>query len=200
MPTTISLPLLDRVQIAAPCDARWEEMTGDERKRLCAECNLHVHNIAGLTRDEAEALLRRHFNPDGSSKGERFCGRLFRRADGTILTQDCPKGLAKLRAATHRAAARVAVALGLSTFAAVALGWIDQSERTLAVSPRLLQPIAPVLHWLAQAKAVPTATGGRVAIYTPQFTGGFVVIPPPSPLTDAPAPPAVSSDQPVSDR
>ena len=33
--TTISLPLLDSVRIATPCDARWENMCGDERKRRC---------------------------------------------------------------------------------------------------------------------------------------------------------------------
>ena len=180
-PTTISLPLLDRVQIAAPCHARWEDMTGDDRKRLCAECNLHVHNIAGMTRDEAEALLQQHFNPDGSSKGIRFCGRLFRRTDGTILTQDCPQGLARIREASRRAVARVAVALGLCTIASVALGLIDRERSDERLAPRAMRPLAPALQWLADQRLVPRKPVQRAL-------AGDICIP--APPTPSPAPSA----------
>jgi hypothetical protein len=173
--TSISLPLLDRVQIASPCTARWEEMSGDERKRLCAECNLHVHNIADLTRDEAEALLQRSFNPDGSSKGIRFCGRLFRRADGTILTQDCPQGLARLREASRRAFARVAMALGLCTLAFVALGLTDRERSERLLAPRAMRPLAPALQWLADQRLVPRRLSGRAVM------GEICVPTPPAP-------------------
>src|SRR5436190_1632646 len=110
---TISLPLLDRVDIASPCHARWEDMTGDERIRHCAECNLKVHNISALAPDDAEALLR-------ATVGERLCIRLYRRADGTIITQDCPVGIARIRAAARRALVRAAALIGLVSAAGVA--------------------------------------------------------------------------------
>jgi hypothetical protein len=91
--------LLDRISIASPCSANWNDMQGDDRRRFCASCRLHVHDLSAMTRDDAEALLR------AAGQG-RVCVRLFRRADGRVLTRDCPVGLRqKLRAAWARAAA-----------------------------------------------------------------------------------------------
>ena len=78
--------LLDVIQIASPCHVSWDEMTGDDRIRHCAHCKLHVYNLAAMTANEAEDLLQaQHANG-------RVCVRLYRRPDGTILTQDCPVG------------------------------------------------------------------------------------------------------------
>ena len=112
---SISLPLLDRIQVASPCTARWEDMVGDERVRRCAECNLNVHNFSAMTRDEAEGVLA------GLAHG-RVCGWFYRRADGTVLTQDCPVGVARVRAAARRALVRVAALIGLVGVAGVAAG------------------------------------------------------------------------------
>lgn len=81
--------LLARVRIASPCPVSWDEMKGDERKRFCGHCNLHVYNISAMTHSEAESLLK-------TAEG-RLCARLYRREDGTVLTQDCPVGLKALR-------------------------------------------------------------------------------------------------------
>ena len=64
-------------------------MTGDDRTRHCDLCNLHVYNIAQLTRKEAESLIA---NTEG-----RICARLYRRPDGTVITKDCPVGLRAVR-------------------------------------------------------------------------------------------------------
>jgi hypothetical protein len=64
-------------------------MDGDERKRFCGDCKLHVYNLSGMTRYDAENLLR-------LSEG-RLCVRYFKRPDGTILTKDCPVGWAKVK-------------------------------------------------------------------------------------------------------
>lgn len=77
---------LDDIAIAAPCNAVWSEMSGDERMRVCGACKLSVFNLSELSRKEAEDLLNQ-------SKPGSFCIKLFRRADGTILTKDCPTGL-----------------------------------------------------------------------------------------------------------
>ncbi|MEN9361437.1 MAG: hypothetical protein RL095_2972 [Verrucomicrobiota bacterium] len=46
--------------IARPCPASWEGMSGDERKRFCAACKLHVHNLSEMEKRDAEKLLQEH--------------------------------------------------------------------------------------------------------------------------------------------
>ena len=90
---------LDDLTIASPCAANWEEMPGDERARFCSSCRLHVYDLSGMSRKDAEKLV---FQKEG-----RLCVRFFRRDDGTILTRDCPVGLAAARARLARMAAFV---------------------------------------------------------------------------------------------
>lgn len=85
---------IDNIRIATPCPATWERMAGDERVRHCSLCALNVYNFAELTRTEIVDLLQR-------TEG-RVCARLFRRADGTLLTRDCPTGLQRIRARVSR--------------------------------------------------------------------------------------------------
>jgi hypothetical protein len=87
---------LDNIKIASPCGANWDEMFGDNRKRFCAECKLNVYNISGMPQREAEDLL---INSEG-----RVCVRLFKRNDGTVLTENCPVGLAKVKQRVSRVA------------------------------------------------------------------------------------------------
>lgn len=98
---------LQNLKVASPCPADWNQMYGDERTRFCGECRLNVYNISGMTRVEAERLI-------ASSEG-RLCVRFYRRADGTVLTRDCPVGLAAVR----RRVARVATALAGFLFGAL---------------------------------------------------------------------------------
>ncbi len=83
------LPLLERVAIAAPCPVAWDSMSGDERARFCGQCQKHVYNIASMTAEEAETFLR-------GAAGDA-CLRIYRRADGTVLTADCPVGARRRR-------------------------------------------------------------------------------------------------------
>ena len=87
---------LDRVRIAAPCPADWNQMYGDDRVRFCSQCNLNVYNLSGMRKEEAEALL-------ASTEG-RLCVRFYRRADGTVLTANCPTGLQAIKRRVARAA------------------------------------------------------------------------------------------------
>jgi hypothetical protein len=87
---------LDNIKIASPCGANWDEMFGDNRKRFCSECKLNVYNISGMSEREAEDLL---INSEG-----RVCVRLYKRHDGTILTENCPVGLAKVKQKVSRVA------------------------------------------------------------------------------------------------
>lgn len=70
--------------------------------RFCRQCRLNVYNLSELTRPQAETLL--------AKTEARICVRFYRRADGTVLTQDCPVGLKALR---QRISRRAAAALGL---------------------------------------------------------------------------------------
>jgi hypothetical protein len=51
------LPVFERFRIKKPCPIRWEDMVGDARTRFCAVCNKHVHDLGGMTPDEARALV-----------------------------------------------------------------------------------------------------------------------------------------------
>jgi hypothetical protein len=95
--------LLDDIQIANPCSADWNAMPGDERVRRCPDCRLNVYNVAALSRREAVLLIQR--------REGRPCLRLFRRADGTVITADCWD---KLRAARRRGRLAFACALVLA--------------------------------------------------------------------------------------
>ena len=48
--------LLARVAIASPCTADWNTMAGDERRRFCTSCRLHVHDLSAMTAAEARWL------------------------------------------------------------------------------------------------------------------------------------------------
>jgi hypothetical protein len=105
-----ALTILNNLRIASPCPATWEAMRGDDRVRFCDSCSKHVHNVSGLTADEAVALIQKS---DGQS-----CVRLFRRKDGTVLTADCPVGI---RFAVRRRLIRLASA-GVVGFAMLRSG------------------------------------------------------------------------------
>jgi hypothetical protein len=111
---------MESLHIAVPCQASWEGMAGDERVRHCTLCSLNVYNFAEMTRDEVRELLVR-------TEG-RVCARLYRRADGTVLTRDCPVGLRALR----RRASRVAAALFAALVSLPALAFGD----TTGTKPR----------------------------------------------------------------
>lgn len=109
--------LIQDVRIASPCPAEWSTMRGDDRVRHCAECNLNVYSLAAMTAPEVEKLL-------ASRQGGRLCARIYRRADGTVLTQDCPRGF---RAVVHRVS-RVAGA-ALAAVMSMNFAWGQTSQK-----------------------------------------------------------------------
>jgi hypothetical protein len=89
--------LLRQIKIAAPCSAKWEAMPGGERVRSCSQCSHKVYNLSAMNSDEAAGLIR-------EAEG-RVCVRLYRRADGSVMTRDCPTGLRAVRQRVTRAVA-----------------------------------------------------------------------------------------------
>jgi hypothetical protein len=81
--------ILNNVKVATPCRMSWERMTGDDQVRFCQACKLNVYNLSGMTAEEAARLV-------SESEG-RMCVRFYRRADGRMLTRDCPEGVRAVR-------------------------------------------------------------------------------------------------------
>ena len=127
-------PSLDNVRVASPCKADWKRMVGDDRVRFCAQCGKNVYNLSGMAREEAEAFLR--------EIEAAPCVRFFRRADGTVLTSDCPVGLRRKRRK------QAAVAAGISLLPGVA----GLTVTTFAPSER---PTAPVVDRSPEVEPVP---------------------------------------------
>lgn len=103
--------LLDAVTIDVPCTVPWDSMTGDARRRFCATCRLHVHDVSQISRDEALSLLGR------KASGERVCLRIWRRPDGRVLTRDCRSAVKALRRRAALAVTALLGALGIGGFA-----------------------------------------------------------------------------------
>lgn len=168
----IHLNLLEQVVVASPCSARWEDMRGDDKVRHCAQCNLNVHNFSAMTRDEANALLADRMN---GTTG-RLCGRFYRRADGTVITQDCPTGLRAARMRAAKMAGRIAAALGVVVGASVG--------SSKAASPRWeswgwalrLTDLGPVKWAFSRLHPGQSSMGMPIAIM-----GDFCIPSPPAP-------------------
>jgi len=82
---------LDNLVLAFPCPVTWDSMSGDDRKRLCAQCSKHVFDISGLNKRDAEELLGNGASDDG------ICVRYYLRTDGKIKTDNCPRFLKPVR-------------------------------------------------------------------------------------------------------
>ena len=80
---------LNNIRIASPARPTGTRCSATSRKRFCGDCKLNVYNLSGMTRDEARTLL---MNAEG-----RVCVRFYRRADGTVITKDCPVGWARVK-------------------------------------------------------------------------------------------------------
>lgn len=157
---------LEHVKVAAPCPADWSKMVGDERMRYCEQCSLHVYNLSGMSRREAEAFVT---NAEGA-----ICVRYYRRPDGTILTQNCPVGLSALkRRAVHAATATMTAVLGF--FAALGLNFgVDR-----ALSPSVMEesavPAPPIPELDMSGGAAASSSGSDAAEEEPVYAMGLMV-------------------------
>jgi hypothetical protein len=139
---------LDNLRLAQPCPASWDDMPGDDRVRFCRDCQLHVYNLSALSRREAEGFLQ--------ARDGRTCLFFYRRADGTILTQDCPVGLRATRRGLRLLLGAAALAL-LVAGAQLAgyFGSAGRRERSMAWlrdtkpvrAARQVEPFKTVLEW-----------------------------------------------------
>jgi hypothetical protein len=101
--------LLLYLPAAAPCGAIWQGMEGDDLVRRCRWCGKNVYNLAGMSGWEARDFVREA----EARRGVRF----YRRRDGTLITDDCPRGRQAKQVA--RVWVRVLICLMMTV-----LGWL----------------------------------------------------------------------------
>ncbi|GJQ30058.1 MAG: hypothetical protein HBSAPP03_19420 [Phycisphaerae bacterium] len=124
-------------------------MDGDDRVRRCGQCDKYVYNVTAMTRDEAERLI--------VAREGRACLRLYRRADGTVLTADCPVGLARVRARAARLALRTVAAV-----LAVVTAVVMSRTRATTVNLDQIEPFATLARWARPTGVTPV--GGQFLV------------------------------------
>lgn len=141
---------LQTIRVASPCSADWEQMEGDDQARFCNTCRKNVYNLSEMTQAEAQALVNKH---EG-----RLCVRFYTRADGTLLTQDCPVGL---RAVRRKMVQKLSYAAAL--LLACATGLLRGAEASAAhpKHPAVIKPTR--LQWTAGVPALPPPLQGKIA-------------------------------------
>ena len=153
---TIALPA--KIQVASPCHARWEDMRGDERARFCGHCQKNVYNLSALTKKEAAALIQ--------AKEGRLCIRFYQRADGTLLTADCPIGLGH---AWKRVRKLLATGAALILFTLINVAALGRSEKPSQPRSRFLSDVTAAKDLIKQKLGLnpPTCVLGMKAMPLP---------------------------------
>jgi hypothetical protein len=146
------LPMLDSVRVASPGHASWGEMLGDDRVRFCTSCEKNVFNLSAMPRDDAERLLAERMN------GE-LCVRFFQRADGTIMTQDCPVGVTKRR---RKLAVLAAAGAGAMALAATSMFARSMGKPVIGATMGEMAPIDTAPVTMGSAAAPPAYTSPPV--------------------------------------
>ena len=110
-------------------------MPGDDRVRFCNRCSLNVYNLAVMSPEETEALVR--------NRTGRLCGRLYLRGNRKATLRDCAGGR-RLKLVRRAAALAVVLVLG-------AVSWmlrkVDEPDRS--IHPPLIRK---ALNWIEPPK------------------------------------------------
>lgn len=142
---------LSNIKIASPCSQEWNEMIGTERKRFCGECKLNVYNLSGMSQTEAESLL---LNSEG-----RLCVRFYRRADGSVLTKDCPVGWQAIK----QRVSKTATAFASLVFAVLSgVGLVNYFAKS--AEPQIIGELTPVTENMRIGKMVIDDTNPDVGV------------------------------------
>ena len=169
---------LDYVRVAAPCNVDWDSMFGDERIRFCAQCKLNVYNLSDMTKSEAEQLV--------ASADGRLCIRYYMRSDGSIITNNCPVGLRKIKRRLSRVATAISSAV-VSFLAGVGIYGLVNSDSSPPFSvagnmvvtrkPNPMSPVGtrtleaisvpPIVELPVQGELHPLPAMGRIVIKKP---------------------------------
>jgi hypothetical protein len=136
------LPVLENLSVASPCHEKWDDMVGDETARFCLKCEKNVYDLSSMSREQAESLI--------TAKEGKLCVRFYRRADGTVLTADCPEGVARKRrrnlaagvvGASLLAAGGFAVASSFTRTQGACKVSVGQAMQGEVASPHAVEPV-----------------------------------------------------------
>ena len=155
---------LRNLHVASPCTADWDAMRGDDRARHCAECSLTVYNISAMTRVEAERLIL--------ERQGRLCIRMYQRADGTVITKDCPTGL---RAARKLMWSRLQAA-GAAVVAMTA-GLLNMGASSTGASPKRSTTVTPGIEISLEPIRVVPDDDETSLVFGPTFLHEFPTVP-----------------------
>ncbi|MDR3615456.1 MAG: hypothetical protein P4L53_17995 [Candidatus Obscuribacterales bacterium] len=154
---------LNDIQIASPCPVSWGDMapTSEDAKRFCGNCRKHVYSIDRLSANEARELIL-----GACANNSSVCVRLFKRADGTIITDDCPVGLRRIRNTWRQLKTAVASAvLFIVALPAVA----DDSNSKVGESPLFVKVVPPKMPAVKMpAEPLPRMILGYVHVMSPR--------------------------------
>jgi hypothetical protein len=166
-------------------------MIGDDRVRFCQQCTKNVYNLSAMSREDAEALLRAGQEREAAAGGG-MCVRLYRRADGTVLTADCPDGSRRKK---RRLALFGAVGGGLMATGAAVAELFGASHAMGALPPAPLTGAAIMGDVSVPGPEVPPAPVPTATDREGWIAGGIPLPKPPPKVVHRPAPKGVVSPQ-----
>jgi hypothetical protein len=162
---------LDVLHVASPCPVSWDAMPGDGRVRFCPQCRQHVYNLSAMNRAEAETLL--------AEREGRVCVRFYRRADGTVLTSDCPVGLWAVR---RRLAVLAGAVAGLLLLVPAWRAGMSAADRGGPAPSNLKECVEMVWEWFRPpSRAVTMGTPCPPSLPPAGPVGGQMPAPPDAP-------------------
>ena len=123
---------VDKIFIANPCVAKWEDMDGGQTVRFCGQCSKNVHNLSAMAPEELAFTLEKR-------KREPTCVYMSKRANGSVVIDNCP---AVFRETRDRIQACAAMALFLLLWS-LASGADAQGLVGAPVDARYGNPVSP---------------------------------------------------------
>ncbi len=132
-----TINLLDKPRIASPCPVGWDTMEGNDQVRFCRQCEKHVYNVTAMTPEEVGALYE---------KNGGLCVHAYRRADGTILLEDCPVGLARVRRRAARLLCGVAATIAIVSTTGSLFGWRLNGPWSRRLTS--MEPFSRMANWV----------------------------------------------------
>lgn len=157
---------LESMRVARPCSQKWDLMKGNDQKRFCEHCQLHVHNLSAMSPRQIHRL---------SQKSGRRCVAYFQTEDGGIQLRSSFAFLGKSFSRTRRLAASL-LAL-LFPFSFIGCNSKPGGPENTASPEITQQPAAP------NTAPIPKPMGEAVAT-----TPAPVTPPPPTVLPPQPKP------------
>jgi hypothetical protein len=86
--------IINNLKIASPCPMMWSDMqrTPEEAIRFYGDYRKNVYDVSKMSARETALIVQK-----AEISGASTCMQLYQRADGTIITDDCPVGLRRIR-------------------------------------------------------------------------------------------------------